>query len=341
MMTHHARRLVATGIAVAGLAAGVPSASAATLQVDDDGVQCPAAAFESIQAAVDASGPRDTVLVCNGTYGHVRIAGAEHAGLRLRARVIGGATVVPDGDETAPDGIAVAAGATGVQVSGFVVRRSFTFDDPFQRRGIRVDFGGSTTTIRDNRVIGAFSEHIAITQGATRDITHNRIQGPSATAIDVGGPTVLVADNTIAVPPESGFAAIYVNGSSDAYAGLVVSGNRISGTSAATGIYIEDAFDDRVLFRQNTVSGMGTGIKLNDATGIRVERNVAKRNVVGIQVDASAFRNVLVRNTALGNSQVDCRDEVPFTDPPSPTTPDNSWIANLGRTADPAGICRP
>src|SRR4029079_5167122 len=160
------------------------------------------------------------------------------------------------------------------------------FDDPFQRRAIHVDFGGSTTTIRDNRVVGAFSEHIAVTQGATRDITHNRIEGPSATGIDVSGPTVLVADNAIVVPPESGFAAIYVNGSSDAYAGLVVSGNRISGSSPAMGMYIEDAFDDRVLFRQNTVSGMGAGIKLNDATGIRVERNTAKRNSVGIQVDA-------------------------------------------------------
>jgi pectin methylesterase-like acyl-CoA thioesterase len=50
------------------LAFGAKEAGAATLTVDDDHVQCPAAAFTSIQAAVNAANPNDKINVCPGTY---------------------------------------------------------------------------------------------------------------------------------------------------------------------------------------------------------------------------------------------------------------------------------
>jgi hypothetical protein len=43
-------------------------ADAATLAVDDDGAQCPAAEFTKVQAAVDAAAPGDTIAVCPGIY---------------------------------------------------------------------------------------------------------------------------------------------------------------------------------------------------------------------------------------------------------------------------------
>ena len=55
--------LVATGVLCCA-----QSASAATLTVDDDRADCPAAAFTSVQAAVDAAAPGDTVTICPGTY---------------------------------------------------------------------------------------------------------------------------------------------------------------------------------------------------------------------------------------------------------------------------------
>ena len=47
---------------------GAPAASAATLVVDTDARECPNAAFASIQAAVDAADPADTIAICPGVY---------------------------------------------------------------------------------------------------------------------------------------------------------------------------------------------------------------------------------------------------------------------------------
>lgn len=47
---------------------GASAASAATLTVDDDGAQCPGAAYSKIQNAIDAAAPGDTVAVCPGNY---------------------------------------------------------------------------------------------------------------------------------------------------------------------------------------------------------------------------------------------------------------------------------
>lgn len=47
----------------------VPAAAdAATLAVDDDGAQCPAAEYTKVQAAVDAAAPGDTIAICPGIY---------------------------------------------------------------------------------------------------------------------------------------------------------------------------------------------------------------------------------------------------------------------------------
>jgi hypothetical protein len=54
--------------AIAGALVLAPAAHAATLSVDDDGQDCPAAAFATIQAAVDAAAAGDTVAICPGTY---------------------------------------------------------------------------------------------------------------------------------------------------------------------------------------------------------------------------------------------------------------------------------
>ena len=80
--------------------------------VDDDRAQCPTAAFTSIQEAVNAAGPGDTVRACPGTY--------------HEAVTISTSGVVLDGGGQArltagTDAIAIRIMANGVTVVGFEV----------------------------------------------------------------------------------------------------------------------------------------------------------------------------------------------------------------------------
>ncbi len=65
-----------------------PPSSGTTFWVDNtplDG-DCPQATFTTIQAAVNASGPNDTIKICPGTYTEqVQIVGHIHDGLRLES----------------------------------------------------------------------------------------------------------------------------------------------------------------------------------------------------------------------------------------------------------------
>lgn len=63
-----ARRRLGALLAVVGTLVAAPAAHAATLAVDDDGVQCPGAQFHAVQAAVNAANAGDTIAICPGRY---------------------------------------------------------------------------------------------------------------------------------------------------------------------------------------------------------------------------------------------------------------------------------
>jgi len=102
------------------------------LVVDDDGAQCPGAAYASLQAAVDAARPGDRIAVCPGTYPEqVRIAkpleilaqsGAVLAPAGMAANTtnafsgaaIAAALLVEDADSVVVEGLTVDASANGL-----------------------------------------------------------------------------------------------------------------------------------------------------------------------------------------------------------------------------------
>ena len=110
---------------------------------------CPQAQYVSIQAAINASGPNDTVIVCPGTYPEqVRIDGHVHDGLKLESLKPLQATIQWPPSESPPLALVDFHNADHVTLRGFVVSGPFTFPacSPERHEGILVE--------------NAFDEHI-------------------------------------------------------------------------------------------------------------------------------------------------------------------------------------
>lgn len=137
--------------AFALLGAPGTAAAAMTWVVDDDGVECSNRHFATIQAAVNAAGPGDTIEVCAGVYPELvspgpltinkqlTLEGAQ-AGVDARARS-GPESIIMD-----PQGTSV--GASGVVIDGFTVQDSLVA--AFTGQGIFLNPGISGTEIVNN-----------------------------------------------------------------------------------------------------------------------------------------------------------------------------------------------
>ena len=102
------RYQVATRAGQRGRSVSAQSAYAATLTVDDDKADCPAAAFTSVQAAVDAAAAGDTVVICKGDYAEGAGTPGTNALTITKTLTLKGAGA--DLVTITPEGLAVAGG---------------------------------------------------------------------------------------------------------------------------------------------------------------------------------------------------------------------------------------
>jgi len=186
--------------ALAALAVGtiaIPAAAGAptTWYVDDDGTaganSCagPRSVPTSIQDAVDASGPGDTIMVCKGKYPEqVVIAGSAHRGLSVVGAGSWTARISPGSLEGAEDGdaiIRVASRDVRIQWLKVVARTTGTCEKA--EFGILVD-GVTGAVIQSNRVVAGVGGDtrigpcgvvygIAVTDGSNDTlVAHNLVQ---------------------------------------------------------------------------------------------------------------------------------------------------------------------
>jgi parallel beta-helix repeat protein len=268
-------RAFVTLIAVlaASLFFGGSSRAGTTVWVVDDGADCPRADFTTIQAAVVAASPGDTILVCAGTY-HERVLISTND-LTLRGKGTT-ADVVIDADLL---GHAVlVSGASGVTVEGFTVREGHDNDiELLNANGNTVRGNILTAAVHDgielfnsddNLVelnvsvdnLGANACGINLTVGSDRNVVRNNTVRNNEWGIQISASNdnVIFQNNAVA---NRGNGIRNVGNSS----GTVIDGNRVFG----------NGFNPHPIL----TDGTNSGIRLATGTGLLVARNHAFDNL--------------------------------------------------------------
>jgi hypothetical protein len=299
------------------------------------GGSCASPDFTDIQTAVDAAGPFDTIILCNGTYpvDAVVIQGYAKRGLTLKAKNKWQATLKAL-DSGFRSGLIEIRGTREVTIQHlrFLARGQNGCTSGYP--GAAIDAGSvKNVDIRGNRIIsppGAVFTNFGFDSGIWLDDTtgvvrYNLVQ-------DWGYIGILTQAND-----DPGTLRIIGNSLRYRHAGI--EGRESAG---GTGIYVHDGEARTFKINHNKVLGLATaGTEPTGTTpmlgqGIYLEgevmtvlNNEVRRAELGLF--AYDYPKVGVRrNTALRN-RIDCSSDVL-----SPR-----WVDNIGRRSDPVGLCTP
>jgi parallel beta-helix repeat protein len=344
--------------------------------VDNDRVQCPNAAFTSIQAAVAASGPGDQIKVCPGVYNEqVDISGDVHDGLTLFSQQPLAAVIKAPLVMTEPgDIVRIHGDADDVTLRHFKIAGPLSdtlFCSVETRTGVRIDEDASAT-LRGNHIteirstdplLRGCQNGIAVRVGrqfqpvappapeptmptfGTAWITHNRIDLYQKGAIVVDGTesSARVDHNEIVHGPPDFPVLIAPNGiqvsrgaAGDVNHNVVTQNN---GAALGTGIIIFEAGTGEVEIDQNEVFRNDDGISLYDTDNATISHNDSYEQTVwdGLYADSGSAGNTFDHNKAFLNFEHDCHDD---SVGPGTAGTANFWIHNKGNTQNRPGLCK-
>jgi nitrous oxidase accessory protein NosD len=266
---------------------------APNILVDDDKVQCPTAAYTSIQAAVNAAQSGNVIRVCAGTYQEQVVIDKS-----LTLEADNGVIVIPS------DVVANSAGSSGSPIAAIILVRNAE----------NVDLDGFIVDGSANGLSGCGPTFIGILyQDASGTIEHNAVRRvrlapdlpgcQSGNAIDVesssgGQSSVTIADNSVDGYQKNGITA---NGPGTT---VQVTENAVTGIGPTTGAAqngIQIGFGAKGHVTNNSVAdnvyspcesaancpSNAAGILIFQSDGVRVERNILGSNQVGIFVAAN------------------------------------------------------
>jgi len=299
-----------------GVIVATASGAAAATFVVDDNLACPGATFPTIQAAVIAAAPGDTIQVCAGAYPETILVNkadltfdGPQAGVDARTR-----TAVPEAVVgTATGGFVVAA--NGVEIDGFTLS-GVTNQNPWGGTPLLTLAATSGHDILNNIVTGNIIGNYINTNGASPTTVQfnlfddNNNPGPASghgIYTDQGFSNVTVADNEftdndsagVGVSPFTGTNAdITVSDNDFTGNGNAVYALGVSGANLTTNVNIVDNTMDAQVGSQVGVFGFVNGITIDGNT---ITNGLAR----GVRVDGVQDSNVTVSNNSITGNTLD------------------------------------
>lgn len=334
--------------------------------VDDDRAQCPNADFTSIQAAVLASGPNDSIKVCPGTYNEQVTIGPGHDGLRLFSEVPLQAVIRMPPVETTPRSIVTIDGSQDVSLWQFTISGPFTFPacaEALDRHtGVRIInasatlFGNHITEIRNvdpalfgcQDGIGVLVGRQFEAQTGTATLRNNTIDRyqKGGVVVDNAGSYAWVTQNEIdgdlGLTPTIAQNGVQVGrGASATVDHNVIRNNffaRIGVDDTAAGVLLFET-SAPVSVDHNDVVRNGVGVDVDEgAVGLTVDHNdLTQNHNDGIGAFEESSANTISYNKATENAPVDCYDE---TVGGGTAGTANYWLHDLGETENRPGLCK-
>ena len=223
------------------------SAAAATLKVPQQ--------YETIQEAVNAAEPGDTIVVSKGVYYESVTVGT--SGLKI----IGKKAVIDGTFEGAALSTEAVLNFSCLEVYGSgVTIQGMTF----RNGGNHVSF--STTGLRVLKCVSRNSGGSSVTgEGEGIEVSGNRFVGAAYAGVNIGGDGVTVTKNAI---QQSGSYGIQIGGGT-----IVVDGNTVNGVSDSVGVYVSG--NDSVVTRNRVSNCGGAGIFFNGSNGFVTANRVS------------------------------------------------------------------
>jgi hypothetical protein len=280
-------RLGVIAVAVVALTVVSPAAPqglAKQLVVDKDKVQCPKAGFTSIQAAVNAANPGDTITVCPDLY--TESVTVNKPGLTLvGASNVGDCTVVTAADPTT-DSIVTGVGFSfsltnySITLSGFVVQGS--------TNGILTSDAFSGYRITNDTVQNNLGAGVNLNSGGTNQtrVDHNcfRTNGSAGLQSEVGNLKNALVDHNSTY--RNGFSGFDFSGvGSRQY----VTVTRNSSVQDGAGYSMTNSIGSSI--DHNDASGVGgSGVLIGGANnGLNISYNDLEGGANGIRFNQNLF----------------------------------------------------
>jgi hypothetical protein len=201
-------------------------------------------------------------------------------------------------------------------------------------------------TISDNLFGGHTSAAVnSIGDPANRStglvVRDNRSVDDATLAVINNADGALVTRNIATKSPTISGTGIFIVGNTDrlTVSQNILTGGKGNGLSSNGVVPFGVAPSTNLLIDTNTIRGRtGTGIQINEGSGVVTGNVVTASGTNGIAAAATATGVTFSRNVATGSVGTDCADASTGTGTLGTA---NTWSRNVGRTATPPGLCLP